>query len=238
MQSTACWPWDSREHMLQTIRDSACYIAENAENLLGEYPGAALNEMTISIRVIHGEVPIVNVSRDCIGALPDKHPNFSEAREATTNHSGRAKRMQADVPTRDELRDEFNASWSYDDINESDIYALESLLILECLNPGDHMKMHLGTVSIQMRHSGVNGTRQHDEGLLSAFLRVDGPYFTDREAISFNDDGFIGFCRWADSHNSMPILKAFSDWVRIYLPTRCVAIVGASAEGAEAGDGQ
>lgn len=238
MQSTACWPWDSREHMLQTIRDSAWYIAKNAENLLGEYPGKKLIEMTISIRIVHGEVPIVNVSRDCIGALPDKHPNFSEAREAPTKHREEGKEDASHVPTRDELRDEFNASWSYDDINESDIYALESLLILECLNPGDHMKMHLGTASIQMRHSGGSGTRQHDEGLLSAFLRVDGPYFTDREAISFNDDGFIGFCGWADSHNSAPIRKAFSEWMRIYLPTRSVAIVGAPAEGAEAGDGQ
>lgn len=238
MQSTACWPWDSREHMLQTIRDSAWYIAKNAENLLGEYPGKKLIEMTISIRIVHGEVPIVNVSRDCIGALPDKHPNFSEAREATTKHREEGKEDASHVPTRDELRDEFNASWSYDDINESDIYALESLLILECLNPGDHMKMHLGTVSIQMRHSGDSGTRKKDDGLQSAFLHVDGPYFTDREAISFNGDGFIGFCRWADSRNSVPILKAFSEWMRIYLPTRSVAIVGAPAEGAEAGDGQ
>lgn len=134
--------------------------------------------------------------------------------------------MQADMPTRDELRYEFNAAWSYDDISESDIYALESLLILECLNPGDHMKMHLGTVSIQMRHSGGSGTRKKDDGLQSAFLRVDGPYFTDREAISFNEDGFIGFCGWADDHNSAPILKAFCEWVRIYLPTRSIAVVG------------
>ena len=117
--------------------------------------------------------------------------------------------MQADVPTRDELRDEFNAAWSYGDLSESDIYVLESLLIIECMNPGDHMRMHPYAASIQVRHRGGSGTRQKDEGLQSAFLRVDGPYFTDREAISFNEDGFIGFCGWADGHNSAPILKAF-----------------------------
>ena len=77
----------------------------------------------------------------------------------------------------------------------------------------------------------------HSMGYAYLFCMV-GYSRCKREAISFNGDGFIGFCGWADRHNSVPILKAFSEWMRIYLPTRSVAIVGAPAEGAEAGDGQ
>lgn len=38
-------------------------------------------------------------------------------------------------------------------------------------------------------------------------------YFTKREAVGFNRDGFIGFARWADDKNVQPILEAFCGWV-------------------------
>jgi hypothetical protein len=34
-----------------------------------------------------------------------------------------------------------------------------------------------------------------------------------RPAIAFNDDKFIGFCGWASTKNSQPILRAFVKWV-------------------------
>ncbi len=37
-------------------------------------------------------------------------------------------------------------------------------------------------------------------------------HFDDREAISFNRDGFIGFAGWADSKNVQPFLSAFCKW--------------------------
>lgn len=37
-------------------------------------------------------------------------------------------------------------------------------------------------------------------------------HFNDREAISFNQDGFIGFAGWADSKNVQPFLSAFCKW--------------------------
>lgn len=45
-----------------------------------------------------------------------------------------------------------------------------------------------------------------------AFLTVKGTYFNDREAISFNPDGFIGFCGWASSKNSEPFINGFVKW--------------------------
>ena len=38
-------------------------------------------------------------------------------------------------------------------------------------------------------------------------------YFDDREAVSFNRDGFIGFAGWADSKHIRPILDGFEEWV-------------------------
>jgi len=41
------------------------------------------------------------------------------------------------------------------------------------------------------------------------YLFVSGTYYIDRECISFNKDGFIGFAGWASSENTAPILEAF-----------------------------
>lgn len=38
-------------------------------------------------------------------------------------------------------------------------------------------------------------------------------YFNKREAVTFNDSGFIGFAGWADDTNVQPILIAFAKWV-------------------------
>lgn len=46
-----------------------------------------------------------------------------------------------------------------------------------------------------------------------AEIQVDGPYFREREGITFNRDGFIGFAGWASSNNVKPILSAFQEWV-------------------------
>lgn len=48
--------------------------------------------------------------------------------------------------------------------------------------------------------------------MVCAFLTGRGEYFEAREAISFNRDGFIGFCGSADSENSVPVLAAFVEW--------------------------
>lgn len=45
-----------------------------------------------------------------------------------------------------------------------------------------------------------------------AQLRVKGTYFEDREAITFNEDGWIGFCGWADISNLTPFVMAFVEW--------------------------
>ena len=46
-----------------------------------------------------------------------------------------------------------------------------------------------------------------------AELRCRADYFENREAISFNTDGLIGFAGWADDTNVKPILEGFKEWV-------------------------
>jgi hypothetical protein len=44
-------------------------------------------------------------------------------------------------------------------------------------------------------------------------IRVKSDYFDSREAVTFNDDGFVGFAGWADENNVQPILWGVVDWV-------------------------
>jgi len=54
---------------------------------------------------------------------------------------------------------------------------------------------------------------QDDNGVLYAGIRCKAYYFTDREVVSFNPKGFIGFAGWASDTNIKPILEGFIQWV-------------------------
>lgn len=57
-----------------------------------------------------------------------------------------------------------------------------------------------------------------DGGILKAYLKIDCPgQWKGREAVSFNSDGFIGFCGWADDQNSQPIYRAWHAWCCNYM---------------------
>ncbi len=76
----------------------------------------------------------------------------------------------------------------------------------------DHMKVSgliLGT--FRCRQRGV--VKETSSGRY-AELRCRADYFDDREAVTFNTDGFIGFAGWADNRNVQPILAGFKEWVR------------------------
>lgn len=50
-------------------------------------------------------------------------------------------------------------------------------------------------------------------GMKKGFIKVICDNYSTREAISFNEDGFIGFAGWASSDNVKPIIKAFNYWL-------------------------
>lgn len=114
------------------------------------------------------------------------------------------------VCSNDEARQYFkDKGLTYSDITEGDILALVMLLnkyiktaVKDKETSVDWMSLSK-KVDIKMR---TNGT------MLACFIYVNSNYFTRRECISFNYDGFIGFAGWADQKNTNPILRAFLKW--------------------------
>lgn len=49
--------------------------------------------------------------------------------------------------------------------------------------------------------------------IIEAYFFMNAHYFTGRECISFNKDGFIGFCGWADDQNTAVVIEGFNEWL-------------------------
>lgn len=99
---------------------------------------------------------------------------------------------------------------SYKEVTEGDICVLAMLL-------NKHVKRanKAGTMSVNtMRMSQKIKSKYNTNGTLKeCHLFLNSHYFTQREAISFNKDGFIGFAGWADSGNKEPFISAFIEWL-------------------------
>lgn len=63
--------------------------------------------------------------------------------------------------------------------------------------------------TLHMKH--LSNASMHDNGCVE--LRCEAHYFDQREAVTFNQDGFVGFAGWADNGNVQPILRGFLDWM-------------------------
>jgi hypothetical protein len=48
-------------------------------------------------------------------------------------------------------------------------------------------------------------------------------YFEGRQAVTFEEGGFVGFAGWADEVNVQPVLRAFVAWARERGGRRCAA---------------
>lgn len=114
------------------------------------------------------------------------------------------------VCTNDEARNYFNSKLSYLDITEGDI-----LLLVMLLNKELKKSNKAGETSVNtMRLSKKIDISLRSNGTINyCYLYLNSHYFTRREAISFNRDGFIGLAGWADMGNLNPIKRAFLKWV-------------------------
>lgn len=114
------------------------------------------------------------------------------------------------VCSNDEARAYFKeCGLTYDDITEGDILSLVIMLNQEIKKANKLCETSTGT----MRLSKKLDLKLTSKGTLkSGYLYVNDHYYTQRECISFNEDGFIGFCGWADQGNTNPILRAFLKW--------------------------
>jgi hypothetical protein len=98
---------------------------------------------------------------------------------------------------------------SYNDISEGDICTLVMMLNKSIKDACKEHKMSVDT----MRMSEKLKSKFKSNGkLISCYLYMNSHYFTQRECVSFNEDGHIGFCGWADNNNTKPIVDAFILW--------------------------
>lgn len=113
------------------------------------------------------------------------------------------------VCTSDDARAYFKSkALTYDDITEGDILVLVMLLQKELKKSNK-----AGETSIDMTLSAkVDMKKKTNGSVIWCRLYMNANYFTRREAISFNEDGFIGFAGWADVGNKNPLLRAFLRW--------------------------
>lgn len=114
------------------------------------------------------------------------------------------------VCTTEEARQYFRGKGlSYDDITEGDI-----LYLLMLLNREIKKSNKVGETSVSTMHmsSKIDMKKRTNGTIIKCFLYINSHYFTRREAISFNEDGFVGFAGWADKGNTNPLLRAFLRW--------------------------
>lgn len=114
------------------------------------------------------------------------------------------------VCTTQEARQYFwDKGLSYADITEGDILSLLMLLNREIKKSNK-----VGETSVSTMHmsSKIDMKKRTNGTIIKCFLYINSHYFTQREAISFNEDGFIGFAGWADQGNTNPLLRAFLRW--------------------------
>lgn len=96
------------------------------------------------------------------------------------------------------------AGLTYDVLTPAAVQRLRALV-------NDRMKasgLILGTFRCRQR-----GVAKDTPSGRYAELRCRADYFDDREAVTFNTDGFIGFAGWADDNNVRPIIEGFTAWV-------------------------
>lgn len=114
------------------------------------------------------------------------------------------------VCSTDEARQYFtDKGLTYDSITEGDILILSMMLEKELKKSNKAGETSVSTITLSKKIDMKKKTNGH---IICCFLYVNSHYFTRREAISFNQDGFIGFAGWADIGNKNPILRAFLKW--------------------------
>lgn len=121
-----------------------------------------------------------------------------------------ARRWHTVVCSNNEAREYFkNKGLTYDDITEGDILALVLLLNAEIKRANAAAETSVDTMHLSKK---IIMKKKTNGAITECYLFVNSHYFTQREAISFNRDGFIGFAGWADQGNVNPLLRAFLKW--------------------------
>lgn len=111
---------------------------------------------------------------------------------------------------REEARQYFkDKGLEYRDITSGDICTLTMLL-------NKHIKKackeHKTSVDSMRMSEKIQSKYNTNGRIIECYLFMNSHYFTRRECISFNRDGFVEFCGWADGSNTAPVISAFIEW--------------------------
>lgn len=120
------------------------------------------------------------------------------------------KQYSRKIPQRvraEKARERFQKDFSYAMIRETELDHLRRLMQQALVSHDKDMNMQLN-VSLKKETKILKRT-----GLVHAALTVSGSYFGKREAITFNEDGFVGFAGWASGYNIKPFVDAFEHWM-------------------------
>lgn len=107
----------------------------------------------------------------------------------------------------EKARKRFNDNFNYSMLQDEHISHLRILVSHELISFNKEMRM---SVKTPLKKDTV--TRK-TLGLKFAKIEVNGSYFNGREAITFNENGFIGFAGWASDGNVKPFAIAFEKWL-------------------------
>ena len=121
------------------------------------------------------------------------------------------------MTNKDELRALFAANLTYADVTRRDINVLKQILANEFSRANAGFGGYEGSVARSIALDRCTQLFDRNGGVRLAEMRCRASYFGMREAITFNEDGFIGFCGWSDSKNEKPILRAFEIWLKDYM---------------------
>jgi hypothetical protein len=107
--------------------------------------------------------------------------------------------------TRDEARQHWASSGlTYDVLTEGNLERLRQRI--------DAATLASGLIDSTFRAREM-ATINRQPGNHWADIRCSAYYFDDRQAVTFESNGFVGFAGWADDTNVQPILEAFVAWV-------------------------
>lgn len=117
--------------------------------------------------------------------------------------------------TRAEARAYFgDKGLTYADISRTDLSYLCALLDLHFVKRRKELERG-GLCPYWLRTNparNYKGEWAENGSMICAFLTGKGAYFTAREVVSFNRDGFIGFCGDSGNNAAAPVLAAFVEW--------------------------
>lgn len=114
--------------------------------------------------------------------------------------------------TRAEARAYFEAKGlTYADISCTDLELLSSLLNMRFAE-ARRARIAAGKPVHWQRVIGVRGEYKANGSVLQTRIVAKGASFSITNVISFNRDGFIGFCGEASEEHLQPVLAAFVEW--------------------------